>query len=757
MAPEESSDKRVEDTRLLEGKGNFVDDLKLDNMAYLGLVRSPYAHARIVRIDFSKAKEMPDFIDGITGEDIKETTAPIFVVPGGRETKRRQLAIGKSRFVGEPVAAFLSRNKYTVEDIIEAIEVEYEELAPVMSIEDSKKAGVKIYEEWPDNISFQNGAKKGNAEGAISSSKNVIKARFGIKRQAGVPIEPRSYVAEYDKEKDLFTVEATTQRPHGIQNFVATELRVPPNKIHVIVKDVGGGFGTKGAQSYAEPILACILAKKTGHSVKATSTRSEDLFESAAGRDQFCEMELACDDGGEITGFRARLDVNVGVSGSLSTSTRNTVQLLPEVYKIPNFDIQARCYVTNEAPLGPVRGAGRPEAAFFMERALDIMARQLSIDPIEFRRRNLIQPGEMPFDNGAGAVYDSGNFPLLLDKIAPSYNELCKWRDYENASRSHLVAGVGLCMEVEDTGAGLRESAKVSIDIDGKVNVVTGSSPHGQGLETSLAELCARELGVPLKEVTVRYGDTDLIPFSVGTFGSRSMSAGGSAVVDATRKLKEEITKRAATLMGVKPEDISIENGQIVKSQESRSQSAKTVLMDFKVLAERTGAFEVYSDYTLKGLPFASGAHACALTIDRESGKVRIHRYVAVDDCGRVVNSMIVDGQLHGGVIHGIGGSLFEEMVYGDQGQLLTTNFLDYTMPSASEIPDQMDLIHVETPSPITLNGAKGVGESGTIAAYPCVFNALNDALCRAGVKTQLNLAPAFPEDVVRALSAIGR
>ena len=755
MAHRESSDKRVEDIRLLEGKGNFVDDLKLNKMAFLGIVRSPYAHARIVRIDFSRAKEIPDFVDGITGEDIKDSTAPIFVVPGVRETKRKELAIGKTRYVGEPVAAFVSRTRYSVEDIIEAIDVEYEELTPVISIEDSKKGNVRIYDEWPDNIFFQNGAKKGDVASAILSSKKVIKAKIGIKRQAGVPIEPRAYVASYDKEHDMFTVEATSQRAHGTQNHIATELKVPPGKIHVIVKDVGGGFGTKGAQSYPEPVLACILAKRTGFAIKSVNTRSEDLLESAAGRDQYCDIELACDERGRITGLRATLEANVGVSGSLSISTRNTAQLLPEVYKIPNFEIQGRCYVTNKAPLGPVRGAGRPEAAFFMERAVDIMAKHLSMDPLEFRRQNLILPDEMPFDNGAGAVYDSGNFPLLLEKLGPGYSQMRKWRDEANSSKNNsVVAGVGLCIEVEDTGAQLKESAKITIGKNGKVNVVTGSTPHGQGLETSLAELCARELDLPLEDVSVQYGDTNLIPFGIGTFGSRSISVGGSAVVDASRKIKEEIAKRAAKLAGIESSEVSIENGQIIKTEHSRAQQTKTVLVGLGDLIEKTGTIEVYSEYTLKGLPFASGAHVCALTVDRESGRVKIHKYVAVDDCGIEINSMIVDGQLHGGIVHGIGGSLLEEVVYTEEGQLLTLNFLDYTMPGAPEIPEEIELIHVETPSPITLNGAKGVGESGTIAAYPCVFNALNNALAQAGSNSQLNLAPAFPEQIQKTLSS---
>ena len=737
--------KRVEDYRLLIGKGEFVDDLKSKETAYLGIVRSPYAHARILSVDVSEAKKNPDYIDCLTGEDIEETTAPIFANPGAKETGRRQLAIGVTRFVGEPVVAFLSKTLYSVEDIAETIGVEYSPLPAVMTVEDSMKGDTKLYDGWSDNVSFRNGAKKGNVD--QGSSKNAIKARMGIRRQAGAPIEPRSYVAEYDKESGILNIEGTMQSAHRLRDYLSTELKIDPNKIHAVVKDVGGGFGTKGAQSYPEPLLACLFAKRTGYVVKATTTRTEDLLETAAGRDQYCDIELSCDDNAKLTSLKAMLYADVGVSGTLSNSTRNAVALLPGVYKIPNFDIEAACYLTDKAPLGPVRGAGRPEAAFFMERAIDLLAHRIRIDPLEFRRRNLIQKTELPFDNGAGATYDSGDYALLLQKLEPYYKEMVRWRDETNKNPS-IIAGVGVCIEVEDTGAMMKESAKVTIESDGKVLVVTGASPHGQGLETSLAQVCASELDLPLKDIKVVYGDTNLVPSGIGTFGSRSMSAGGSAVIDASRKVKQEIIKRIAKLTGIPEQNITIEKGEIIETSGAGSQVTAKVLMSLSSLIQKTGKIDVQTEYTLKGLPYASGAHACALTIDKDSGKVKIERYVAVDDCGTVVNKMIVDGQLHGGIVHGVGGSLLEEIVYNDEGQILTTNFLDYTIPGALDIPNTIEIVHVETPSPITLNGAKGVGESGTIAAYPCVLNAINDALLKSGSTGEINYAPATPEEV---------
>jgi aerobic carbon-monoxide dehydrogenase large subunit len=744
--------KRVEDIRLLEGKGEFVDDAKVPNLAYMGLVRSTYAHAKIVRIDFSKARENPDFIDGITGEDIKDSTAPITVVPGVKETKRKQLAIGKVRYVGEPVAAFLSKTRYSIEDIIESIEVEYNPLAVVTSIEDSKKAEVKLYEDWPDNLFLRMGAKRGDASSAISASRTSVKARIGIKRQSGAPIEPRSYLAIYDKNNDRFDVGASAQRPFGIKNYICAELKVPPEKVHVVVKDVGGGFGTKGAQSYPEPILACIFSKKTGYAVKSTLTRSEEQLEDAAGRDQYCEIEIGCDDDAKITGLRAKLEAGVGVSGTLSISVNRTQSLLPEVYKIPNLEIESYCYVTDKAPLGPVRGAGRPEAAFFTERAVDILARKLSMDPVELRRRNLLKADEFPYDNGADAKYDSGNFHLLLEELEPAVARMRNWRDKINEEQNNLIAGVGICMEIEDTGAQFKESAKISIREEGIVVVATGSSPHGQGIETSFAQLCAKELNVPLMDIRVEYGDTSLLPFGIGTFGSRSMSIGGSAVVEVSRKVKSEIISRAAKLVGLDPGSLQIDDGKIVKIENGSGQSLKTVLMGLGSLVQKSGPIQVYSEFTLKGVPYASGAHACSLTVDRETGKVRIENYVAVDDCGVIINSMIVDGQLHGGIVHGLGGALLEEMVYDEDGQLTTSNFLDYSIPESVDVPRNMNIIHVETPSPLTLNGAKGVGESGTIAAYPCIFNALNDALAQAGVTTELCVSPVSSEEIVNVL-----
>ncbi len=752
---------RVEDIRLITGRGRFVDDLNLQDQAYLGIVRSPYAHAKIKQIDFSNVSSSAEFVASLTGEDLlKEGVRPLSQLPMQKPAQRYHLAVGKVRYAGEAVAAILVRSKYSLEDLIDEVKVEYEELPVVNTIEDAKSRKATLYEDLPDNIIMTQIGKKGNVEEAIKSAPYVVKATIGIARQAGTPIEPRAILASYDAEKNVYDVHATMQSAQRLHSYLASELQLPKEKFRVRVMDVGGGFGTKGAQSYPEYAIACILSRITGRPVKWTSTRTEDLVESASGRDQQCEVVLACDTNGKIIALKANLESDAGVSGTFSVSAGLTLRLIPGSYKIPNLDLNATVYVTNKGPLGPVRGAGRPEASFFIERLVDIMARKIGIDPIEFRRRNAILPNEFPYDNGAGFVYDGANFPLLLDVLEKSsgYPDLLEWRNEvnqkfnPNAHEKNIVAGVGTCLIVEDTGSQLTETARVVIDESGMVAVYTGSSPHGQGLETTLAQLCSEELGVPLERVVVVWGDTSLIPVGIGTFGSRSAATGGSSVVEASRTLKSDLLARAAKVLGTESGNLDIKNNAIVERLKQ-----DTVLIPLQELMEKLELNELSasSEFKMNAPTFASGAHLCAVKLDVETGKIKIHKYIAVDDCGRPINETIVDGQIHGGVIHGIGGALLEEMKYDNEGHLLSTNFLDYTIPTSLESPD-VDVFHVETPSEITLNGAKGVGESGTIAAYPAVFNALNDALSRLRKGPDINRAPATMESVIAVLRRNG-
>ena len=748
---------RVEDFRFLVGKGLYTDDFKPKNTAYLGIVRSPYAHARIKSIDYSQVENASDLLSFLDGKGLlEERVAPLWETPGQRPTKRYQLAIDRTRYVGEGIAAFVTRDRYAVEDIADRIQVEYEELPVVDSIEDSKQSKSLVYDDWKDNVARVVESKRGDVQSAFSSARHMTKARIGIKRQASVAIEPRSLIATYDKDKGLYKIHASIQSSHFVQVAVSTELKVPQSNIHVIVNDVGGGFGGKGSVSYPEFSLACIFARRTGLAIKWTSTRTEDLLETSQGRDQFCDIELACDENYKITALRARIEVDVGVSGRLIKIVNNTVNLLPGVYKIANIDIQGVCYVTNKTPTGPVRGNGRPEAAFFIERAIDIAAQELGIDPAEFRQRNLIQPKDFPYATGTAFTYDSGNYPFILNTLLKSagYEDLERskraWNAAAHGTDKTEFAGLGLAVVVEDTGAELWETGHIVITPpDGKVIIYTGSSPHGQGQETTLAELCARELGLSRSRISVVWGDTEAIPSGVGTFGSRSIVAGGSAVIKASRELKKQILAAAAELYHERPEKICIQNDSIIVTSAPDTNTRK--VESFSNFLKRVGiGFEAFAEFRLDSLTFASGAHLCALVVDSETFRTRITKYIVVDDCGKVINKMIVDGQIQGGVLHGVGNAILEELVYGDNGQPLATNLLGYTIPTSLDSPD-VEVISVETPSILSLSGAKGVGESGTIGALPAVFNALNDALL-AFSKTRLDSAPATPNAIYTAL-----
>ena len=740
---------RLEDRRFLIGRGRFIDDMKPANLGYLGVVRSTYAHARIKKIDLSGAREDPNFVDAITGQDLLQLgVGPIteLPLPGSRMTGRLHLAVEKVRYVGEPVVAFVSKNKYAVEDIAESIDVEYEPLPVVTTIEESRNGKALIYEEWGNNKLLEASAKKGDVTRA-----NVfcsISGSFGIRRQAGAPIEPRVVIASYDKNGDEYHVFATVQSAHRVKGYLINELKVPPEKIHVTVPDVGGGFGVKGAQSYCEYMLACIMARKTALTIKWTSTRTEDMLETAPGRDEYCDIELSCDAEAKITALRASVVADGGVGGSLKGQPALSVRLLPGAYRVPNLEISGMMLATNKTMSGPVRGAGRPEASFFIELAIDRLARRMKIDPFEFRMRNVVRPSEFPYENGAGAVYDSADLPRLLEILRKDYEEALRWkREFNLRTRGAGTqrAGVGIALVIEDTGAQFAESAKVvASHSDKKIMVYTGSSPHGQGHETAWAILASEELGIPLDQITVMWGDTYDLKSTIGTFGSRSAVTGGSAVVEACRKLKDQLISDAAEVFSIDRSQLQYRNGEIY-----RADSGEPVFPLWKLIDRLARDVTVSTEFQAKGLTYASSAHLCSIVLDMETGKIQIEKYVAVDDCGRVINEMIVDGQLHGGIAHGIGGAILEQIEYNEEGTPLAQNFMDYTIATALDIP-RLDLKHFETPSKISLNGAKGVGESGTIGAYPVLFNALNDALDGVGY---VGIAPATPDRVLRAIS----
>lgn len=770
---------RLEDPRLLTGKGRYVDDLKMKGQAYMGIVRSPFAHARIKRIDFSKLESSPDFIAALTGEDLlKEGVAAISELPmmAHKIANRHQLAVGKARFAGEPVAAILVKRKNAVEDLVEQVEVDYESLPPVTSIEESKKGGTLIYEDWSDNIHHSLSRKRGDADSAISTAPHVIRANEGIARQEAAPMEPRSVLVKYDGVADTYEVYSTTQSVHFLRRYLSSELRITEEKFHVIVMDMGGGFGSKGGNSYPEPVLACLFSKRTGLPVKWTATRTEEFLEAASGRDEYCDVTLACDNNGRIVALKARMECDIGVSGTGSFMSANTVSFMLGTYEIPNLDLEIQCYATNKMPVGPVRGAGRPEGVYFIERPMAIMAQKIGLDPIELRRRNIANP-ESP---------ESQSYRDLLDTLIKSgnYEDIQRWRDDLNSSNREetgaraLVAGVGISLlggqagmslldenapaGTSSRGAGelanmqsrlrafMGEYGRVTMNKSGEVRVYTGSSSHGQGHETVFAQLASEELGVPIDKVKVVWGDTAQIPTGVGTFGSRSGAAGGSSVVDASRRLKTDLIEKASKILRRDQGSLDFRKGNVVEVKHPEN-----VLVTIGDLLDRLGTTEIsaISEYSQLSPRDASAAHLCAVTLDPELGTIRIVKYVVVEDCGRIINKTIVDGQLHGGVVHAVGGSLFEKLAYDDQGNLLTGTMMDYNIPTALDSP-AIEIFHTGMPYAGALDGVKGMAETGTMAGYAGVMNAVNDALSQVRSGAQVNVAPATPDSIFAALNA---
>jgi aerobic carbon-monoxide dehydrogenase large subunit len=765
---------RTEDIRLMTGKGHYVEDFSFENQAFMSLVHSPFAHAKIKRIDLTKVRSSPDLIASLTGEDlVKEGVGLIGqgFIPSPRPWKRYHLAMGEVMFVGEPVVAILAKSRGSAEDLTEQVDVEYEQLPVVVTIDDAKKGKALAFSEWKDNVSQVIVQKKGDAERAISSAAHVINVQEGIKRQDAAPMETHSIVVSYDKQKDVLEVFATVQSVHQFVDTLSTELKIPKDKIHVKVMDMGGGFGSKGGTETPWSVLACLFAKKTGLTVRFTASRTEEFFESAPGRDEYCDLTMACDKDGKIVALKANIETDVGIPGATSFMPVATVGIIPGPYEIPNLDLRARSYVTNKMPVGPVRGAGMPEGCYFLERGIEVMAKKIGLDPVEFRRRNVLSP----------KTPKSEDYQSLLDLLVRStgYEGIQRWRDDFNSRRTDgggkpaRVAGIGISLnggEVKFSfraiigGISIRgliallrllprardfssETAKATLNKRGELRIFTGSSPHGQGHETAFAQLASEELGVPFEKVQIVWGDTFAIPKGVGTFGSRSASAGGSAVVEASRKLKSDLIQRAAKIIKTDPKLLDIRDGSVIETKRPQN-----VLMGLGEIIERLGLAEISADskYSVRSMAHSSGVHLCALTLDTETGLARIERYAVAEDSGRIINKAIVEGQLQGGVINGVGGALLEEMAYDDNGNLLTTNFMDYSIPGATDSPN-LEIFHKVTPSS-SLTQTKGVGESGTIASYAAVMNALNDALSQFKEARQVNIAPATPEKVRSAL-----
>ena len=773
-----ASVKRREDPRFLRGEARYVDDVKLPGLLHAAFLRAPYAHARLVAIRTEAAARMPGVARVFTFADLERWMKPLPLfgaVPPGLgarvamqvlQTPQYALIRDRARYVGEIVAMVVADSRYRAEDAVDRIEVEWEPLPAVVDMRAGAAPGAPlVHDAWGTNVAVAFTHGIGDADGALREADVVMRETFHIQRYVGMPIEGRGVVAVWDRRDGALTTWNSTQVSHFVQQGLAATLELPPHKIRVIAPDLGGGFGTK-ASGYAEDALVPIAAIALNRPVKWIEDRREHMMGAAHARHQVHEIELGAKRDGTIVGLRDRIFVDFGAYNVWGVVLPyNTVAHLIGPHRIRNMHVDVKGVVTHKTPNAPYRGAGRPETVFAMDRAVDCLARELRIDPADIRRKNYIRADELPYDfgmpyrDGNPLVYDTGDFPAALESAleAAGYAEFRREQPRLRAQGIHR--GIGISGYVEGTAIGPFEGATVKLDLSGRVVVATGAVNSGQGHETSFAQVAADALGVPIEWVTVIGGDTAAVPFGVGTFASRSAVTAGSSIVDAAAQVREKLVRAAANLFEAAPADIEIEDGQVsVRGTPSSAVPlARIVQASIPTFAKPGVAspdFEASAYHHVPTVTYASAVHVAEVEVDIGTGHVRLRRYVVSHDCGKVINPVIVEGQVHGGVAQGVGGALFEEMAYDDEGQLLTGTFMDYLVPTSMELP-AIETVHLEFPSPRNPLGIKGLGEGGAISPPAAIANAVEDALTPFNVRvTATPLHPSRVLDLIERHSA---
>jgi carbon-monoxide dehydrogenase large subunit len=771
--------KRREDPQLIVGSASYLDDIKLPGMLHAAVLRSPYAHARIVSIDAAAARALPGVAAVFVGEDMLDINPmPCAWAAGGVKNNvntPRALAVGKALYAGDAVALVVAEDRYIARDALDLIEVEYEPLDVVVDAKKATEAGApQLHENAPGNIVMEwECGDKAAADQAVAGAEVVVREQIVNQRLIPTPMETRGALARYDASTGEFTLWCSSQAPH-VHRLLLTAFvfGIPETKLRVIAPKVGGGFGQK-IFCYPDFAFAMWAARKLGRPVKFVEDRSENYKTSTHGRDHITDVELAGTRDGRIVGLRVNTFANLGAYlSTIAPGIPTTLygRIITGVYKIP----AAYCHVTgtytNTAMVDAYRGAGRPEASYLIERMVDRFAAEIGMDPAEVRRKNFIPPDEFPYENGLGLLpYDSGNYAPALDRAL----EMAGYADFRRrqaeARAQGRYLGIGLSSYVEicgvapsawvglggqGWGAGLWESANVRIHLTGQVVVTTGSLPHGQGLETTFAQIVADELGVPYESVLVEHSDTAGTPFGYGTYGSRSLAVGGTAIYKSVAKIKEKAKKLAAHMLEANPDDIVYEDGRAyVKGSPDHGKTIAEIALQASLAYSLPEDMEPFLDETTYYDPpnctFPFGTHIAIVEVDPETGHVDLQRYIAVDDCGPLVNPLVVNGQIHGGIAQGIAQALYEGAVYDDNGQLLSGSLMDYAVPTAAMLPSY-ETDHTITPSPVNPMGVKGAGEAGTIGSAQAVMNAVIDALAPFGVR-HLQM-PATPERVWRAI-----
>lgn len=770
-----SSIKRKEDLRLLTGRGHFTDDLKLPNMIYASFLRSPYAHARIINIDTEKSKKLPGVVDIITGNDDSRLLHSWMNHPGmkhGPQPPRYSLPTDKVRYVGEPIAVVAGESRGIAEDAIELIEVEYEPLTPLTNVDQSLKPNpTLVWDDWKDNIYYNASYNTGDIKQAFSDADIILKEKISSHRYVPTPLENRSWLVNYNKYDGTLNVNCTTQFPHILKTYLSEIFNIPENLIRVIAIDVGGGFGPK-SHVYQDEIALVALAIRLGKSINWVEDRREHLSMFSE-REGSHDMEIAVKKDGTILGVRTKAVVDFGISGIFWTEAQPAQIIalsVPGPYNFQNYAYETTGVVTNKSMTGAHRGFWRPLACMAIERMIDLSARAIGLDPIEMRIKNLIQPSQFPFRCASGVPYDSGNYPEAFKKIIniSDYYNLRKWQQEMRNQGKYI--GIGIAAYVEYTApnssrakqylgwkVGTYGSASIKVNPSGKVTVFTGTAHQGMSHETIFAQIVADYLGVKLEDVVVDEGDTASAPYGMGAWASRNTVTEGGACVKAAQKMKEKVLTIAAFKLGANIDELTIDEGKIWSTVDpSKSimfnEIAYLAIRDPTQLPENMDAgLEISVTYEPEsGTTTSFGLQVSVVEVDIETGKLDILKYFIIDDCGIPVNPKTVYGQIHGSLMHGIGGSIYEQLVYDESGQLLSSTFMDYLIPTSIDgCPKELVIDHIETPSR-GLGGFKGMGEGATIGAPASLMNAVDDALYLLGVK--VTETPLSPENILKSI-----
>ena len=758
--------KRREDPRLVQGLSHYVDDLRMADVMHVAILRSPHAHARINGIDTDAAAALAGVVSVVTGADIGDSVGSVPCAaanPTLRTPPHPVLAQDAVRYVGEPVAAVVAEDSYTARDALDLIEVDYEPLPAVSDLEKALEPGSPVvHSQWDSNQAFTFECGTGDMDKARADADVIVKQKFVHQRLAPIPVETRGVVARYFPGEDELTVWSSTQIPHLLRAMLALMLNFPEHRIRIIAPEVGGGFGCK-LNVYREEGLLAHLAMKLKGTVKWIEGRRENIQATIHGRGQVGTVEAAVKKDGTILGVTYDSLLDTGAYHQLLTPGMPplTGLMISGSYKIPTLKFTSTGGFTNKVATDAYRGAGRPEATLVIERTMDLIARELDMDPLEVRRKNFAQP-----DPTSRSRWPPGS-PMTAATTRRRWTERWRWWGTRSFAPSRSGSGRKAATWASASPPTSRSApwvrprrcpravgraAPCGMDFTGKATVLTGVSPHGQGEETTFAQIVSDDLGVPIEDVAVLHGDTAVVPNGIGTFGSRGISVGGTAVYMATQKVKEKAEAIAANVLECSAEDLEFEDGKFsVKGVPDKGITIQEVALQAHVATKLPAGMEpglqATSVFEPSNFTFPFGTHVCVVEVDTQSGEVHILKYVAVDDCGKVINPMIVDGQVQGGIAQGLGQALLEEVVYDEDGQLVTGSLMDYAVARAEDLPP-LEFARTETPSPVNPMGVKGVGEAGTIGSTPSIVNAVVDALAPFGV-THIDM-PLKPEKLWR-------